>query len=72
VNKKILHPANVQMRPVKEEDVDAIAVIAGMYFGAPRPEYHWEKLGSAGKGAGINTSLAAEARTSMLQAECKR
>jgi hypothetical protein len=55
-----------------EEDVDAIAVIDSMYCGAPRPEYYREKLGSATKGAGINTSLIAEARTTTLQAECKR
>ena len=72
MNKKDIDPANVQIRPMKEEDVDAIAVIDSMYFGAPRPEYYREKLGSATKGAGINTSLVAEARTTILQAECKR
>jgi hypothetical protein len=56
----------------KEEDGDAVAVIDSMYCGAPRPEYYREKLGSATKGAGINTSLIAEARTTTLQAECKR
>jgi hypothetical protein len=45
LNKKDIDPANVQIRPMKEEDVDAIAVIDGMYFGAPRPEYYREKLG---------------------------
>jgi hypothetical protein len=54
---------------MKEEDVDAIAVIDGMSFGAPRPEYYREKLGSAAKGAGINTSLVAEARTIISQVE---
>jgi hypothetical protein len=56
---------------MKEEDVVAIAVVARVYFGAPRPEYYREKLGSATKGAGISTSLVAEARTTVLQAECK-
>ncbi len=55
----------------KEEDGDAIAISDSMYFGAPRPEYYREQLGSATKGAGINTSLVAEARTSILQVECK-
>ncbi len=57
---------------MKEEDVDAIAVIHSIAFGAPRPEYYRERLGLATKGAGISTSLVAEARTSILQAECKR
>jgi hypothetical protein len=57
---------------MKEGDVDAIAVIDSRYFGAPRPEYYREKLGSATKGAGINTSLVAEARTTTWQAGCKR
>ncbi|MGO9567531.1 MAG: hypothetical protein ACLP5H_08330 [Desulfomonilaceae bacterium] len=39
---------------MKEEDVNAIALIDRMYFGAPRPEHYREKLGSATKGAGIN------------------
>ena len=69
--KKDIDPANNQIRPVKEEDVDAIAVIDSMYFGAP-PEYYRKKLGSATKGAGINTSSVAKARTTMLQAECER
>ncbi|MCX5872956.1 MAG: hypothetical protein NTY51_06940 [Deltaproteobacteria bacterium] len=51
MNKKDIDPANVQIRPMKEEDVDAIAVIDSIYFGAPRPEYYREKLGSATKGA---------------------
>ena len=72
MNKRNYHPANVQICPMKEEHVDAIAVIDSMAFGAPRPEYYREKLGSATKGAGINTSLVAVARTTILQAECKR
>ncbi|MGO9568614.1 MAG: hypothetical protein ACLP5H_13830 [Desulfomonilaceae bacterium] len=71
MNKRNIDPANVQIRPMKVEDVGAIAVIDSMYFGAPRPEYYREKLGSATKGAGIITSLVAEARTTILQAECK-
>jgi hypothetical protein len=31
---------------MKEEDVDAIAVIDSRAFGAPRQEYYLEKLGS--------------------------
>ena len=72
MNKKDIDPANVQIRLFKEEDGDAIAVSYSMYFGAPRPEYYREQLGSATKGAGINTSLVAEARMTTLQAECKR
>ena len=56
---------------IKEEDVDAIAVSYSMYFGSPRPEYYREQLGSATKGAGINTSLVAEARTTISQVDCK-
>ena len=69
MNKKDIDPANVQIRPKEEEDVDAIAVIDSMYFGAPRPEYYREKLGSAAKGAGINTSLVAQARIIITQVE---
>ena len=72
MNKKDIDPANVQIRPMKEEDGDGFAVIDSRYFGAPRPEYYRERLGSATKGAGINTSLVAEARTTILQADCKR
>ena len=71
MDKKDIDPAHVQIRPMKEEDVDAIAVIDSMYFGAPRPEFYPEKLGSATKGSGINTSLVAEALTSISQADCK-
>jgi hypothetical protein len=72
VNKKDIGPANVQIRLFKEKDGDAIAVSYSMHFGSPRPEYYREQLASATKGAGINTSLVAEARTTTLQAECKR
>ena len=72
MNKENIDPANVQICPMKEEDVDAIAVIDSRAFGAPRQEYYLEKLGSATNGAGINTSLVAVARTTILQAECKR
>jgi hypothetical protein len=71
VTKKDIDPANVQVRPMYEEDVDAIAVIDSMYCGAPRPEYYREKLGSATKGAGISTSLVAEARTSIAPVDYK-
>jgi hypothetical protein len=72
MNKKDIDPANVLIRLAKEKDVDAIAVIAGMCSGTPRPEYYREKLGSASRETGISTSLVAEARTTILQAECKR
>jgi hypothetical protein len=68
VTKRDIDPANVQISPMREERVDGIAVIG---VGAPRPEYR-ERLGSATKGAGINTYSVAEARTTILQAECKR
>ena len=67
MNKKDIDPANVQIRPVKEEDIDAIAVIDSIYFGAPRPEHYREKLGWATKGAGIGTPLVSEQRTSISQ-----
>jgi hypothetical protein len=70
-NKQDVDPGNVQNRPMKEENVDDFAVIDGMYFGAPRPEYHREKLDSATKGARINTFLVSETRTSMSQVDCK-
>jgi hypothetical protein len=70
VNEKEIDPAHVQIRPTKEEG--AIAVIDGMCFGAPRSEYCLEKLGSATEEAGINAYLVAEARTTTVQAECKR
>ncbi len=72
MNKKDIDSANVQIRPLKEEGTNAVAVFGSMYFGTPGPEYYREKLGSAAKGAGINTSLVAEARTTILQAEGKR
>jgi hypothetical protein len=72
VNKRDIDPADIQIHPMKEEGVDSIAVIDRMYFGAARPEYCREKLGSATKAAGINTFLVAEARTTILQAACKR
>jgi hypothetical protein len=72
VNKKDIDPANVQIRPMREEDVNAIAASDSVCFGAPRPEYFRKKPGSAIGGAGINTSLVSEARTAILEAECKR
>ncbi len=71
MNKKNIDPANVQIRPMKE-DFDAIAVNDSRAFGATRQKYYREKLGSATKAAGINTSLVAIARATVLQAECKR
>ena len=69
MNKKDIDPANFQMRPIRQQHVDA--GVDRMCVGAPQPEYCRETLGSASKGAGMNTSLVAEARTSILQAECK-
>ncbi|MEW6349371.1 MAG: hypothetical protein AB1646_09940 [Thermodesulfobacteriota bacterium] len=43
-----------------------------MYFGAPRPEYYQEELGSHTKGTRITGSLVAEARTTTLLAEYRR
>ena len=60
MNKKEVDPANILIRTMREEDVEAITLIDSMYFGAPRPEYYREKLIAATKGAGINTSLVAE------------
>jgi hypothetical protein len=71
VNKKDIDSANVLIRPMKEGDVDVVAVIDSRSFGAPRPEHYRQKLGSAAKVAGINTSLVGEARTSIPQVDCK-
>jgi hypothetical protein len=71
VNIKDFDPAIVRIHPMKEEDVGAIAVIDGVYFGSPGLEHYRDKFDSATKGAGINTSLVAEARTSMSQVDCK-
>jgi hypothetical protein len=67
VSKKEIDPANVQIRPMKEENVEAIEVIDSVYLGVPRPENYRKKLGAATKGAGINTSVVAEARTSIAR-----
>ena len=72
MNKKVIDPADIQIHPMKAEGVDSIAVIDRTCFGAPRPEHYREKPSSATNGAGINTSLVAEARTTILQAACKR
>ncbi len=57
MNKEDIDPANVRIRPMREEDVNATAVIDSMSLETPRPEYYREELGSATKGAGINTFL---------------
>jgi hypothetical protein len=72
VNNEHVELTNFETRPMREEDVHPNGVIDSMSFGACRPEYYREKLGSATKGAGIDTSLVAQARTTILQAECKR
>jgi hypothetical protein len=72
VNKKDVDPTDVQVRPTKEEGLDATAVIDSMYSGGSRPEYYWERLGVATREAGIIISLVAEARKSISQVDCKR
>lgn len=57
---KDLDLAQIQIRPMREEDLEEITSIDNMYFGMARPEYYKEKLSTATKGAGINTSLVAE------------
>ena len=57
---KRIDPETLEVRLMTEADVDAIVAIDNMYFGSERPEYYREKLASATKGAGINTSLVAE------------
>jgi len=71
VNKKDVDAANLQIRPMKEQDVHTIAIIDSVYFGAPRPEYYGERLGSATNGPGINAFWVAEALTSISQVDCK-
>jgi len=53
--------AQIEIRPMKEGDLEAITAIDMMYFGMSRPDYYREKLSAATRGAGINTSLVAEA-----------
>jgi hypothetical protein len=72
VNKKNIDPATFHVCPVKKGGGDAVSVIDKECFGAPGPEYYGSELGSATKGAGINTNLAAEQGASLMQAECKR
>lgn len=57
---KEIDPGKIEIRVMKEEDLEEITNIDTMYFGTPRPEYYREKLNLATKGAGINTSLVAE------------
>lgn len=71
MNNKEIGPANFQVRPTEGEDLDAVGVIDSMYFGTPRSGHCGEKLGSAARGARINTSLVAEARTSISHVDCK-
>lgn len=72
VSKKDGSRDNSRIRPRKEEQANAIAVIDRVYSGAPRPEYCREKRGSATIGAGISASLSAQDRTTVLQAEFER
>lgn len=57
---KDIDSSQIQIRPLREDDLEEITNIDTMYFGTPRPEYYREKLEAATKGAGINTSLVAE------------
>ena len=52
--------AQVQIRPMREEDLEEIINIDTMYLVSPRPDYYKEKLAAATKGAGINVSLVAD------------
>ena len=56
----------VTIRPMTENDLDAIVAIDSMYFGVERTEYYKEKLMAATKGSGINTSLVAEQEGEIL------
>jgi L-amino acid N-acyltransferase YncA len=56
----------VTIRPMTENDLEAIVEIDSMYYGAERPEYYREKLLAATKGSGINTSLVAEQEGDVL------
>jgi hypothetical protein len=71
VNKRHFDPANVQISPMKEEAVDAIAVIDGTCFTAPRPEFYRAKLDSAAKGVGITSFLVPQEQTGKSQVDCK-
>ena len=68
MNKRDVDPVNVQTSLIQE---DTVAVIDSVHFGASRPEHYWKKHGSATKGSGINTSLVAEVRATISQADCK-
>jgi len=57
---KTIDPETLQIRVMGEQDLDSIVAIDAMYFGRERPGYYQEKLTSATKGAGINSSLVAE------------
>jgi predicted N-acetyltransferase YhbS len=56
-----IDPESAIIRPMTQDDLDAIVAIDAMYSGGERPEYYKEKLNAATRGAGINTSLVAEA-----------
>ena len=63
---KDVDPAEIQIRPMREEDLEEITSIDTMYLGSARPEYYKEKLAAATKGAGINTSLVAEVEGKLI------
>ncbi len=66
MGKRDIDPASIQIRVMKEDDLDAITAIDAMYFGNPRLEYYREKLAAATKGAGINASLVAEVQGELV------
>lgn len=72
MRKKDVHPANDQIRPMKEEDLDAGAVINSMPFGASRTEYCREKPGWVAKGLRNAMFWVTGARTAILPGKCKR
>lgn len=55
-----IDPEQITIRPMKEDDLEAIVAIDTVYLGSDRLDYYKEKLVAATKGAGINTSLVAE------------
>jgi hypothetical protein len=66
MKKQDIDPANVQIRPMQEENVHAIPLVDTMYAGTPSsPGILSEERGAAVERIGIGTSLVAEARTSI-------
>jgi predicted N-acetyltransferase YhbS len=57
---KEIEPGGIDIRVMNVGDLEAMTAIDAMYFGVSRPEYYKEKLDTATRGAGINSSLVAE------------